>query len=239
MPNSWPVPFKGRQNSGVWDQNFLWRHESVYIMDNHRAALWCWLQHLKNGEKYNLFHIDRHYDTVNIQISELYSQIPDLEEIGIDDYLAIKQNTPSGTFPLIRWDNYLKIFLDLYGNQVEECIFATHDDGDKPNWKNWFEKPVWDIPDNLGFWLSQGKNKWILNIDMDYFFFNGHKENPGRMLTDDYAQAIFEVVHKKYQAGTIKVLTIALSPEWCGGWEPAENLCQKLCEIMDLKFTLP
>jgi hypothetical protein len=208
-------------------------------MDNHRTALWCWLQHLEKHNKYDLFHIDRHYDTLSSKNNEWLSQVPDLKEISISDYLAIKEDTALGTFPLIRWDNYLSIFLELYGEHVEECIFATHNDGDEPDWENWLRDAVWDIPDILESRLSHSKNTWILNIDMDYFFFNGHKENPERMLTDDYAQAVFEVAHKKYQDGTIKVLTIALSPECCGGWKPAENLCQKLCDIMNLEFALP
>lgn len=236
MPNNWLVPFKGRQCSGVWDQNFLWRDKSVYIMDNHRTALWCWLQHLEKHNKYDLFHIDRHYDTLSSQNNEWLSQVPDLKEISISNYLAIKEDTALGTFPLIRWDNYLSIFLELYGEHVEECIFATHNDGDEPDWENWLRDAVWDIPDILECRLSRSKNKWILNIDLDYFFYGS--ENYKRMLSDEYAQAVFEVIHKKYQDGTIRVLTIAFSPEYCGGWEPAEHLCQKLCAIMGLEFSL-
>jgi len=238
MSNNWLIPFKGRQDSREWTQNFLWKHESVYIMDNHRAALWCWLQHIEEHSKYDLFHIDRHYDTLSSPNNKWISQVSNLKEISISDYLAIEQKTAGETFPLIRWDNYLSIFLELYGEHVEECIFATHNDGDKPVWENGTDDAVWDIPDILESQLSHNKKTWILNIDMDYFFYNGHKENPERMLTNDYARAVFEIVHKKYQDRTIKVLTIALSPEWCGGWEPAENLCQKLCDIMNLKFTL-
>ncbi len=238
MPNHWLIPFKGRQGSGEWDQNFLWKHKSVYIMDNHRAALWCWLQHIEEHNKYNLYHIDRHYDTVSSPKNSWLSQVPDLKEISISDYLTIKEDTALGTFPLIRWDNYLSIFLELYGEHVEECIFATHKEGNEPNWENGGDDAVWDIPDILESQLSS-KKEWILNIDLDYFFFSGDRESPKRMLTDDYVQAVFEIVHKKYQDGTIKVLTIALSPECCGGWEPTERLCRKLCDTMDLKFTLP
>jgi hypothetical protein len=42
----WLVPFRGRNASKVYNQNFLWRYESVYVMDNHRAAMWCWLRHI-------------------------------------------------------------------------------------------------------------------------------------------------------------------------------------------------
>ena len=46
MAEEWLVPFKGRNTSGIYEQNFLWRDGAVYVMDNHRAALWCWIQHL-------------------------------------------------------------------------------------------------------------------------------------------------------------------------------------------------
>ncbi len=236
MPNKWLVPFKGRKDSEVWDQNFLWRHKSVYIMDNHRAALWCWLRHLEEHKKYDLFHIDRHYDTVSSKNNKWLSQVPDLREISIQNYLAIQQDTPSRAFPLIRWDNYLSIFFELYGKQVEKCKFATHDEGNEPN-HDYSIETVWNIPDILECTLSYSKNEWILNIDLDYFFCG--RESYNRMLSDEYAQAVFDVVHKKYQDGTIKVLTIALSPELCGGWEPAEHLCQRLCDIMGLEFALP
>lgn len=238
MPNNWLVPFKERQRSGVWDQNFLWRHKSVYIMDNHRASLWCWLRHLEDDSEYDFFHIDRHYDMLSSQTNKWLSLVPDLKEISISDYLEIKQDIPSGAVPVIRWDNYLTLFFELYSRHIGNTIFATHDDGDEPNFENWSKAPLWDISNNLEFWLSQSKNKWILNIDLDYFFCND-RENYKRMLADEYAQTVFEVVHKKYQDGTIGVFTIALSPEWCGGWEPAECLCQKLCAIMNLEFALP
>jgi len=236
MAHSWLVPFKRRGYSGEWEQNFLWSYKSVYIMDNHRAALWCWLRHLEEHSKYDLFHIDRHYDTLPSPDNEWLSQVPDLKEISISDYLAIEEKTTSGAFPLIRWDNYLSIFFELYGKQVGEYIFATHEEGNKPDWENWLPDAVWDIPDILEWRLSRSKNEWIFNLDLDYFFCGSEKYK--RMLSDEYAQAVFEVIHKKYQDGTIRVLTIALSPEFCGGWGPAEHLCQKLCAIMDLEFAL-
>ena len=41
---------------------FLWQSEKVFVMDNHMAALWGWLQVCNPQEKYNFMHIDRHYD---------------------------------------------------------------------------------------------------------------------------------------------------------------------------------
>ena len=61
MPRGeWLVPFKGRNASGVYNRNFPWRSGTVYVMDNHRAAMWCWLQHVDPGQAHSLFHMDRH-----------------------------------------------------------------------------------------------------------------------------------------------------------------------------------
>jgi len=27
----------------VTDQNILWKDDNVFIMDNHRSSMWCWL----------------------------------------------------------------------------------------------------------------------------------------------------------------------------------------------------
>jgi len=51
MTNSWLVPFTGRNESDVWSQNFVWKKDNIYIMDNHRAALWCWLKQLNASDK--------------------------------------------------------------------------------------------------------------------------------------------------------------------------------------------
>jgi hypothetical protein len=68
MEGEWILPFLGRNRSGPSEDNFLWRTGSTYIMDNHRDALWCWLQHLIPGKEYNLFHIDRHFDMLDSRI---------------------------------------------------------------------------------------------------------------------------------------------------------------------------
>ncbi|WP_197422399.1 hypothetical protein, partial [Blastomonas sp. CCH5-E3] len=44
MTMRWIVPFKGRNNTGVYNQNFVWNDGHLYVMDNHRAAAWCWAQ---------------------------------------------------------------------------------------------------------------------------------------------------------------------------------------------------
>lgn len=40
------LPFKGRDHSGTYELNFLFKEDKVYIMDNHLAAIWCWTSEL-------------------------------------------------------------------------------------------------------------------------------------------------------------------------------------------------
>jgi len=50
-------------------------------MDNHRAAMWCWFQHISTDRKYNLFHIDKHTDTLNSNIEIWKKHLPDMTNI--------------------------------------------------------------------------------------------------------------------------------------------------------------
>ena len=240
MQDSWLVPFEDRNSSREYHQNFLWQYESIYIMDNHRAALWCWLQHLSKSEKYNLFHIDRHYDTLSSRIEEWISNAPDFEKQTISEFLDYTYQADMCSVPLVRYDNYLSIFLAKYKSYVNQCIFATHskDRMDPPDFSNYQEFVINKLPDMLDICLSESNRGWIFNLDFDYFFCD---RNDGRiiMLSDDYIKIVFEVIRKKYNDGIIKVLTVCLSPEWCGGWEASEQICEKFCKIMGLTFTLP
>ena len=61
--NNWIIPFKGRYaEDSTKDISFLWKFNNIYIMDNHRLALWCQLQHFDESRKYDIHHIDAHYD---------------------------------------------------------------------------------------------------------------------------------------------------------------------------------
>ena len=79
----WIVPFTGRNHSGATEQNSLCRSGNVYVMDNHRAALWCWLQELDLSKPHSLIHIDRHTDTLQSQMDQWLENLPDWSA-GID-----------------------------------------------------------------------------------------------------------------------------------------------------------
>ena len=130
--STWPLPFKGRNSSGTYNQNFVWKSGTVYVMDNHRAALWCWLQELDLQTEHSILHIDRHNDTLQSQLSEWMTSLP-AWDCTLEEYL--EKMCPSqiaNEYPLFRWDNYLSIYLEEFGRNIDQCIFATHGEGDEP-----------------------------------------------------------------------------------------------------------
>lgn len=232
LNNKWIVPFKGRNISGLNKQNFLWNEKNIYIMDNHRAALWCWFQHIHKNEKINLIHIDKHSDCK--QVSDAWIKAcPDLMSIDIEEYLAFECENHT----LFNWGNYITFFLKKYNNIIGKCIFATHNKGDKPDFEV-VHANVWDIPGSLSCWIEQSKNKTILNLDLDYLFYECDPGNFSSLFSDKYLEELFLSIKKLLDTNKILCFTMSISPECCGGWEMAENMCYKFVKYLKLDFKL-
>lgn len=238
--SEWLVPFQGRNYSGEYTQNFLWKKENIYIMDNHRAALWCWFQHIAHQETFNVFHIDQHTDTLYSNIDKWIELCPELDGITLNDYLEISYEADDiFTLPLFRWDNYLSIFLEKYKAKIGRCYFATHQEGDKPRHNSLQDVSPWELPNNFENWVSRLNNPCIVNIDIDYFVYTKSTNDIFEFFSDKYFNDLFLAVRKSIDAGKVSVCTISLSPECCGGWPLAEELCYKACEILGVDFKLP
>jgi hypothetical protein len=243
MNEVWLVPFKGRNLSETYEQNFLWKKNNIYIMDNHKAALWCWIQHLEKNNKYNLIHIDAHTDTLNSLIEEWLKVLPDLWKMDIDTFINYSYKSdsdPNNNLPLFRWDNYLSIFLKAYSQLLNCCIFATHKRGDKPISTVPIQQAnLWELASNFEDWLSDVDEPWICNIDLDFFFYFIDYSVYELLLSNIYIEQLFTGVKNQLNSEKILVLTLCLSPECCGGWNNAELLMNKVCEILELNFSLP
>jgi hypothetical protein len=242
----WLVPFKGRNHSGWYEQNFLWRHGSVYVMDNHRAAAWCWFQHIDPNARHSLFHIDRHYDCLQSNLDDWLKHIPQpFGAMTINDYLALAYDPKggSGRIPVIAWGNYLSIYLARFGKSISCCRFATHDDGDKPNVTSPMHVELWEIPGNLDYWLAADCKPWIVNIDLDYFFWHHSDDTgaPGIIVSDEYLKICFEILRAKISDGTVAVTTVCLTPEstFTGPWNQSERLAEKVLSFLGIEFRLP
>lgn len=235
---TWPVSFKGRHHSGAYNLNFLWKCGRIYVMDNHRAALWCWLQELDLTSKHSLFHIDRHTDCLQSRMEEWLPHLPSWSA-GIEEYLDKGYLTNLGEHKTIRWDNYLSIYFHEFGDNLDKCFFATRE-GDKPNYRNVINAALWNMPSNMDYWLHTSASPWIVNIDLDYFFWNC-EENTDVMVSETYLNRTFLPLRAALEQGEIAVITICLTPDppFTGGWEAAELLANRLLNILGLDFKLP
>lgn len=236
----WVVSFKGRNDSLATAQNFLWQSGNVYIMDNHRAAMWCWLQEVPSDENVLLLHIDEHFDTLSSPMAQWIPHLPELRGLNIDDYLALTFPGRDGTLPLIRWDNYLSLFLERYGKQLRRAIFITHNEGEKPQFEGAFHPTPEKVPANMGFYLDHPARA-IINVDLDYFFCNDGQDKRRMMFSDDYISSIFGSIRAHMDAGKVACLTLCLTPDenYTGGWAQAEELCARVCAMLGIEFVLP
>lgn len=48
-------PYYLHKRSGMINLNGLWNDGNIYVMDNHRAAAWCWLHSCDKTAKYTFY----------------------------------------------------------------------------------------------------------------------------------------------------------------------------------------
>ncbi len=231
------IPLLNRGFSGPSEDNILTREKNIYVMDNHRLALWSWFQEIKKGERYNLLHIDAHPDLNESALKHFHH---DLWEMSLDEYRFLWQDDINT--PLFRWDNYLEVFLKNYPECVGLTMSATHHLGSTKELS--VEIKPFDLVKSCSEIFSEKKYVndlgWIVNLDLDYFF--SATPEKLQLFSDEYIGNIADSLQMGLENGMIKVLTIALSPECCGGWDKAEMMLEKVSrnlfksEIASLKL---
>lgn len=91
---------------------------------------------------------------------------------------------------------------------------------------------VYDLSRLLEEQISNNKGRlWIVNLDVDYFF-----NNNVQLFTETYIESICTQIVK--EKAKIAVLTIALSPDCCGGWENAIRVYNYIAERLFLEMRL-
>lgn len=228
---------------------FLWQSGKVFVMDNHMAALWGWLQVCDTKKKYNFMHIDRHYDMLECFKDSDLEPIKKNPNISFDDFCQLKRG--DGEFQVFRWDDYIMAGYVLYPEWFHTNIYLTHKEGDIG--KSWGHKPMkireenplfmeWCIDQYIGEpdkWLDGFKDEdyklpWIVNLDLDVFYTG---ESHIQLFSNDYIGRIAEIL--KSNMGNIAALTIAISPDCLGGKEMSEKWANgfRLLEIMSKELT--
>lgn len=228
---------------------FLWNAENVYVMDNHKSALWCWLQSCEKEKHYNFMHIDRHYDMLGCFHDEDLEPVNANPHLTFEDFSNLKRKDDD--FKVFRWDNYIMAGYVLRPNWFHTNIFLTQQEGDigktwghkpmkireeNPLYMEWYIQQYIEEPDKYldGFKDNDYKLPRIVNLDLDVFYTgNSHIQ----LFSDDYIRHIAEILQRNLKR--IAVLTIALSPDCLGGEELADKWENgfRLLRIMSEKLT--
>ncbi len=225
---------KKLEKSESYNDNLLLKTDNIYVMDNHRLAMWCWLQSLDFKTKYNFLHIDAHPDLADFPIEKRIANLSN--NINLEEF----RNTHDQEFniPLFRWDNYINAFdLHFKGVLDENYSFScTHYQGSRKALKN--ELFSNQLPGFVNEIFSEKRflndKKWVVNIDLDFFFSSAPQKI--QMFSADYIDFIFKGIKLGLDKKLIQVLTIALSPECAGSWDNSFQLLKIIQNYFNVDF---
>ena len=234
--------------SFAFDTIFVWKSGRwpVYVMDNHLAAAWCWMQECNPDEEYNFMHIDKHSDLKGCGYPIIIDFLKEKPKISFEEYKNITYTTHE-TFQFFQWDNYIRACHYLFPKWFNTNLFYTHSDNDctANDWgyeafpaqtmealyvRNGITQFIKDKDPfaNVIFEKRMRMKKWIVNIDLDFFWdFDGIKVFDDQFIRD-FARKLNSAMNN------IQVITIALSPDCIGGdcWEEQWKNVIKVLDIM-------
>lgn len=216
---------RGENVSHVTEINFVARHENIFIIDNHLTAFWCWCK-LDTNNSYKLLHVDRHYDLVPYhQTDEIVHNI-DWSNTTLENIPNIRKNVGGFNIQLLRWDNYINLFHEFKPNLISYTVFVTQKEGSfHYDGHNYQEKDILELFDLI----YEGDEKWIFNIDID-FFFTVIGDNRISLYTDEFINMFGKLLAD--ESRNAAQIIICLSPECCGGW----NESKRVANIILLHF---
>lgn len=226
----WLIPFKGRNRSGPVDVNGLWRSDALYVMDNHRLALWCWWQHLSEAPYWNFLHIDRHYDGIWWSL-DWNTRVRAEHKANVDAFIDARQTSDGHEHHLYQWDSLISSFWSLHHAQLNRVVLATGKEGEEPKGCRYEDCSPWALMGELETVVSEDPTDlkpWIVDIDLDYFTVSPWESGPYQLLSDATIRRISHYVRRGLEMKRIGVVTVALSPETTGDWDIATALLREL-----------
>lgn len=229
----WLIPWTGRGKSGPVNDRFLWNDGRVYVMDNHRLALWCWWQHLSEATSWTYLHVDRHYDALWLKWNPWRLGSTPIHRTDLTSFREAKTDDGGAHFELYRWDTITSALWSLHGDVIREVIFASGDEGDDPFLPRSRRINPWKLPELMAY-LAEADDSGglptpcIADIDLDYFTHHDLDGAFGQVFSDGFIEEIGESLYEGVESGRFGVATIALSPETTGSWDLAEHILSKL-----------
>lgn len=234
------LDWRGRGESGWCKDNFIWRDGNIYIMDNHRAAAWCWAQHVNEIAGLRLLHVDKHTDSVDANTQAISELFPRRFECTLNEYLAKQYDLPHvGIISAATWENYIALFTRLYPEIISKhyiCIRDNACNGIIADMHPFYYTPC-ELVRELNYFMSE-QPRWIVNIDLDYFW-HVSEGLSFQLFSEQYIRRVFQEILTGIVSGKVLVTTVALSPECCGGWDNAEHLLNIVCDELGLDLILP
>lgn len=242
----------GKEHARVYDNTFLWEEDGIYVMANHRLALWCWLQCEEVlNKKHNLIHIDEHTDARRWAgpgepecLEEALSIFSELKDFDTYESLQCPFRdywTGRTTRPCITYDNFVhlaakaKMFSHYY-------IFSSVGDWQTELPKTSFSffkklKDVYTLADHI----KQSNGKCIIDIDLDFFDFREEGfsgDDPQDLAEEDLLKFVFNVVNENRK--NISMITISLN-ESPGDqlWEKRQRQMKIVKDILGMKISIP
>lgn len=212
-------PQKSKKHYRVYDNVFLWSEKNIYIMANHRLALWCWLQCddvFKN--EHSFIHIDRHTDARKWEgpgeqecLEKILSNFSKLQDIEVFESFQCKYRKVSATDrdmrPCITYDNFVHLVAEA-GLFKHYHIYASvgdwHTSLDEKNFS--FNKRIAHIY-NLADDIKSSSGKCIVDVDLD--FFDDLKDYIKKVSDDGLLIAVFRIIAKHLDE--ISMLTISIN----------------------------
>lgn len=232
----WLLPWTRRGHSGPFDDNFLCRvDERLYVMDNHRLALWCWWQHLNESERWSYLHIDRHYDAL-WQIFDPWPEHHQPEhrkDLNCFRQATVPLDDGFGDTALYRWDTITSALWSLHSNQMGNVSLTDAED-DFPAIPRATTISPWKLPAHLAFLAKPASQELadgcIVDVDVDYFTRRELDGAFGPVFSPSYVREVGRSLKAGLDSGRFGIVTIALSPETTGSWSLAEEQLAYLLE---------
>lgn len=201
------------------DEYFDEIYPNIWIMDNHKWALYCWEQYrVKNQIPSTLVHLDYHWDAINDYFeNESVIKNMDLKTL----HKEIKKN-------IIRYDSFITpAIIRGYVDRVDFHCFQIDTIGFADDFVNRYNTTQ-NIHSNIEDLVNEiEKQEIILDIDLDIFNKSGKN---GVLWDEEKIEAyICKITPLVKQA---KIITIAMSYGYTGSNEEIEYLTKLVIPLI-------
>ncbi|AMP98676.1 hypothetical protein AY601_1763 [Pedobacter cryoconitis] len=225
---------KGQKFSHAFELNYLAQEGNIYIMDNHLAAFWCWSRELDPIKSYTLMHIDRHNDLNDALVKEAFHLYKNekFKSMPIEKAVALRVNDDQ----MLMWNNFIELYNVFNPYTLKNFEFVTpvklptkYRHLKNIPLKSWINKEftVQELFDQQ----NRKAQPKVINLDIDVFFVERSGKHK-KILTDNELKSFAEKIRPLIDRAAL--VTIALSPECCGGWENSISMYNSLNKYLKL-----